>query len=243
MTVELSKNEFADIHSASDDYAKRFSGPGGKWLLEIQDRILLSIVHARRPGEVLDVGGGHGQIVRPLVAHGISVRVLVSAEEGIGQVRPLLNTGKCSVDIGDPLALPFNPRSFDLVTSFRILPHCDSWRELIRELCRVSSDSVVVDYPGFRSVNIFSSLLFGMKKKVEKNTRPFTLFWDSDVDAEFAMHGFYKERRIKQFFFPMVIYRMIGNGAIASVLEAIPKCIGLTALFGSPAIAWYRRKQ
>ncbi len=62
------------------------------------------------------------------------------------------------------LALPFADRSFDLVVSFRLLPHVDEWSDLIAELCRVADKAVIVDYPDIRSFNFLSKFFFQRKK-------------------------------------------------------------------------------
>ena len=49
-----------DVETASDDYARRFSGPVGEWFLDVQERACLDLLRPWRGGTVLDVGGGHG---------------------------------------------------------------------------------------------------------------------------------------------------------------------------------------
>ena len=65
------------------------------------------------------------------------------------------------------LHLPFESKSFDVVTCFRLLTHEENWKIQISELCRVARYSVIIDYPDVRSFNILYKLLFNIKKKYE----------------------------------------------------------------------------
>jgi hypothetical protein len=62
--------ETADIHTSSDEYALRFSGPAGEWMLAVQERIALRMVRRFPDATILDVGGGHGQLALPLCRDG-----------------------------------------------------------------------------------------------------------------------------------------------------------------------------
>ena len=58
-------------------------------------------------------------------------------------------------------------------------PTSPRWPELVAALCRLARRAVVVDYPTRRSVNAVADLFFGLKKGVEGDTRPFTVFRDA----------------------------------------------------------------
>ena len=110
----------------------------------------------------------------------------------------------------DLLSLPFPDESFDIALSYRLLSHVTRWPDLVRELCRVARRAVLVDYPTFRSVNAVAEPLFALKKGVEGNTRPFTVFGDAEIEAAFAAHGFHPTGRRPQFFWPMALHRALG---------------------------------
>lgn len=249
MPDELSFPETADIETSTDGYASRFSGVAGKWFLQVQERIVLSMLSDRPNGwaptdgrSVLDVGGGHGQLAAPLCREGYRVTVVGSDGTCRKQIAGLVDSGFCAFRVANLIALPFENRSFDDVVCFRFLPHCTQWRKLIGELCRVAKTSVVVDYPAVWSCNAIEPLLFGAKKKIEKNTREWTAFRHAEVRNEFARHGFTLKRRRAQFFLPMVLHRMMKSRAPSAGLEAVFRAIGLTALLGSPVIVDMRRQ-
>jgi SAM-dependent methyltransferase len=143
--------------------------------------------------------------------------------------------------LADCLALPFADQAFDAVISFRLLPHCTQWQALLREMCRVAKTRVVFDYPTTQSLNVVADSLFGLKKKLEKNTRPFTLFRHDDIRKVLETQGFKVSARRPQFFWPMVLHRMIKIPILSRILEAPCRVLGLTRLFGSPVVLEARR--
>ena len=239
----ISSGEHADVETSSDGYAARFAGPAGAWMLGVQERIVLRWLARRPDATVLDVGGGHAQLAIPLARAGWPVTVLGSTDACRQRVPPEVAAGRVQFVAGDLLALPFPDRSFDVAVSIRLLPHCAAWPRLIAELCRVARQAVIVDYPTGQSLNFFSTALFGAKKKIEKNTRPFTLFRHGMVAAEFARHGFPAAARRGEFFLPMVLHRMLKCPPASAALEGVCGALGLQRLLGSPVLALFERQR
>lgn len=236
--------ETADIHTASPEYAARFSGPAGRWMLALQEAVTLRQLAPFAGGTVLDVGGGHGQLALPLAERGWDVTVAGSDPAACSApLRGAAEAGRLRYLSGDLLALPFPDRSFDVVLSFRLLTHCERWPALVTELCRVARRAVVVDYPTGQSLNCATSLLFGAKKHIEKNTRTYTLFPHRRIAGAFAAHAFRRTALAKQFFLPMVLHRMLKSPALSRLAEFPFRILGLTALLGSPAIARFERTE
>lgn len=231
--------ETADIETSNDDYATRFRGATGAWMLKVQERGVLKLLGARvAPGAtVLDVGGGHGQLAVPLSRAGYDVTILGSDESCRHRVRSIVDSGPARFVVGNVVNLPFSDKSFDVVISFRLMTHCEVWPRLAAELCRVARSAVIVDYPTSQSVNAIAPALFGAKKKFEKNTRTWTLFRHAQIDKAFADVGFRRAASYKQFALPMVVHRMLKCRALSAGAEAVCRAVGLTALAGSPVIA------
>ncbi len=195
------------------------------------------------PGaSVLDVGGGHGQIAAPLAEAGCDVTVFGSDPVCGERLREIAQAGRVRFSSGDLLALPFPDRSHDVVTCFRLLPHTTRWRELIEELARVARTAIVVDYPTRRSVNAASGILFGLKRSVEGNTRPFRVFHEAEIRDAFGASGFVPTARRPQFLFPMALHRAVGSLFVARLLEAIGGALGVTRVLGSPVILRLERR-
>lgn len=228
--------ETADIETSSDKYAKRFSGEAGTWMLSVQETLTLALLDDVKPCKALDVGGGHGQITIPLCREGYDVSVVGSSESCRKRIQGVIEQGKCSFQVGNVIDLPFPDDSFPVVVAFRLLTHCDQWPKLISELCRVSSKTVIVDYPTSQSMNAIAPALFKAKKKLEKDTRTWRLFKHAEVRKEFEANGFRMTASRSQFFWPMVLHRALKSRKLSAFLEAGPRILGLTRLAGSPVI-------
>lgn len=234
--------EDADVETSSAGYARRFAGPVGHFFLDRQAEATLDLLRPFPGASVLDVGGGHGQVTGPLVAAGYAVTVLGSDASCEERVREWTGAGRARFVAADLLAPPLPDRSHDVVLSYRLLPHVRRWPDLVAALCRLARLVVVVDYPTRRSVNAAAGALFGLKRGVEGDTRPFLVFSDSEVEAEFARHGFVPTGRRPQFFFPMALYRGLGSAALARGLEGAASRLGLTRALGSPVIVRVERR-
>jgi 2-polyprenyl-3-methyl-5-hydroxy-6-metoxy-1,4-benzoquinol methylase len=228
--------EDADVETSSEGYARRFAGPVGRFFLDRQAQATLELLRGVPGASVLDVGGGHGQVTGPLVQAGHAVTVLGSDPSCEARVREWTAGGRARFVAGDLLAPPLDERSFDVVLSYRLLPHVRRWPDLVAALARLARRTVMVDYPTRRSVNAAADVLFRLKKGVEGNTRPFTVFSDAEIERAFAVHGFAPSGRSPQFFLPMALHRALRSAAVARGLEGVAGRLGLTRALGSPVI-------
>jgi len=228
--------EQADIETASEDYASRFSGEVGRYFLDVQTSLMLKLVQDFPGASILDVGGGHAQLAVPLVDNGFKVSVTGSSDVCRSRLDQLLPAGSFSYQTCDSLHLPFVDQQFDVVVAVRLLPHVKQWQPLIAEMCRVAGKSVLLDYPDRRSVNIMYDVLFDMKKKMEGNTRTYSMFSRSQLKEEFSKNNFTVTNCKPEFFWPMVLHRKLKHTGMSKALETPAKAIGLTYLFGSPII-------
>lgn len=228
--------EDADVETASEGYALRFSGAVGSWFLGVQGQATLDLLRPFPGARVIDVGGGHGQLAGPLAQAGHDVTVIGSSEACRVRVQPLVDSGAVRFQAADLLALPFGPRAFDVALAFRLLPHVAHWRALLAELCRVAARAVIVDYPSRRSVNAVAAPLFGMKKRVEGDTRPFAVFADAEVADAFAAQRFRVAERRAQFAAPMALHRALRMVTVSRALERAARAAGVTSRLGSPVI-------
>jgi 2-polyprenyl-3-methyl-5-hydroxy-6-metoxy-1,4-benzoquinol methylase len=232
----MTPREDADVETSSAGYARRFAGPVGAWFLERQARSTLELLAPWPAASILDLGGGHGQLTGPLLEAGHQVTVYGSAPACRERVARWVDDGRARFACGDLLHAPWPDQSFDVLVCFRLLPHVTRVDELTGELCRLARRAVIVDYPTLRSANAVSGALFGLKKRVEGNTRPFTVFRDAEIEGAFAARGFRVAGRRPQFFFPMALHRAFGMASLARGLEAVAAALALTRSFGSPVI-------
>ncbi|SDP21654.1 class I SAM-dependent methyltransferase [Desulforhopalus singaporensis] len=228
--------ETADIETASAGYAERFSGQAGEYFLEKQEAITLALLQDLSGARILDVGGGHAQLAEPLVAKGFEVTVTGSDDICRKRLDQRIGSSNFTYLTCDCLNLPYEDNAFDVVISFRLLPHAQRWQELLAELCRVADRCVICDYPDRRSVNILYEHLFAMKKKMEGNTRPYTLFSRGQMAQVLERNGFGAPLFKPEFLLPMVIHRKLNNKKISSLVENCLQATSLTHFFGSPII-------
>jgi len=232
----------ADVETSSAAYARRFEGPVGRWFLELQARTTVELLRPRAGTSVLDLGGGHAQLTAPLVEAGCDVTVYGSAESCSERVQEWVRSGRARFRCGPLLRAPWPDGSFDAALAFRLLPHVERWRELVAELCRLARQVVIVDYPTARSANAVSGALFGLKKSIEGDTRPFRVFRDAEVEEAFAAAGFVRTARRPQFLLPMALHRGLRLASLSRAVEATARVAGLTRAWGSPVILRAERR-
>lgn len=185
---------------------------------------------------VLDVGGGHGQLIPLLVRQGYKVTIAGSSNECYQRLHNDPDRAGITLVTGDLLDLPFTDRSFDLVISVRLISHIEDWPQLIREFCRIARTSVIIDYPRPVGFNALTPLLFRIKRQVEKNTRTYTNFKEQTLACVFEPESFRIAGIAPQFFLPMVAHRALGAPAWLRGIERLCAGLRLTRMFGSPAV-------
>jgi ubiquinone/menaquinone biosynthesis C-methylase UbiE len=228
--------ETPDIETSSEEYALRFSGTIGKWLLDVQEQATLKMLASFPNCSVLDVGGGHGQLTPALVDGGYKVTVLSSHESCEKRVSHFTKNGLCQFVVGDVLDLPYPDDAFDIVISYRFLAHVSNWQKFLSELNRVASKAVIVDYPTIRSVNFIAPALFKFKKNIEQTTRPYVSYNERQIFNYLYSIGSLPDERYAQFFWPMVLHRMMKSPQGSSLIESLARWFGVTSIFGSPVI-------
>ena len=228
--------ETPDLESSTEDYARRFEGDVGQFFLDVQEQAVMSQLPP--PGEcrILDVGGGHGQLVGPLVRAGYKVSVFASDHTCRDRLNRIVGEGNYELLTGNLLDLPCETNQYEAVLAFRLLPHLNDWQRFIGELCRVANTQVTLDYPDIRSINILSSSTFALKRKIEKNTRTYQCFRRSQILSELNRHGFRKRSIQGQFVFPMALHRYAKSVHLSRLTEKLAALSGLTYLFGSPVV-------
>lgn len=225
-----------DLVSSTDAYARRFDGPVGEYFLRVQRDAVLRMVPSS-PGQVLDVGGGHGQLVGAMVERGFDVTVFASDDSCRPRLDRLVGSDNYRLQTGDLLDLPIADQTFDVVLAFRLLPHLERWQQFLGEICRLAKHAVIFDYPDLRSVNWFSNQMFAIKQKIEKNTaRGFRCFRHHDFVSTLHSHSFQISSFHRQFLFPMALHRAMGVALVSKMIEALFRATGLTSVFGSPVI-------
>jgi ubiquinone/menaquinone biosynthesis C-methylase UbiE len=136
----------------------------------------------------------------------------------------------------DLLKIPFGDQSFDIVIALRLISHIEAWPMLIAELCRVSRQAVILEYPSLMSINAIGPVLFNLKKRIEGNTRSYRSFFLRELKDEFEANGFQVTACYPQFVVPMVLHRALRGAKLLQGTEKAFQKLRLTRLLGSPVI-------
>ena len=234
-----------DIETSSAGYAGRFAGPVGAYLLDVQaeaaDRLLSKVDFQGR--RALDVGGGHAQLTRLLLAQGFDVWVHGSAASCAERLAPLTAEarGRLHFVTSSLWALPFDDRTFDLVLGIRLLAHVERWQALLAEMARVCRQCLLVEYAPIMSANILEPWLFSLKRRIEGNTRPFFCYSLRQVAPELRRQGFVELAEQKQFLIPLVVHRALKRPGLSRRIETWNRGLGLTRRLGGPALLLAQR--
>ena len=111
----------------------------------------------------------------------------------------------------DAHTLDFSDRAFDVAISLRVLMHTPRWDACIRELCRVSSHVVVLDYPSAHSVARVQSLGRRVLQKVGVRTEAYRVFSDRQIADALTAGGFRIRSLHRQFVLPIAFHKTIGS--------------------------------
>jgi 2-polyprenyl-3-methyl-5-hydroxy-6-metoxy-1,4-benzoquinol methylase len=231
-----------DLETGSAQYARRFAGPAGAYLLGIQEKGLRKLVDCNSKGlrTALDVGGGHGQLVDGLLALGLETSVLGSSIESAEQLMRSPVAARVHFQAGNLLALPIEDQAYDVVTSVRLLAHIQDVHRLIDELCRVARHCVIIDYPTLAGANALTVAAFPVKRLIEKDTRIYQSFWPVTLARAFRRNGFRPSASFKQFTTPMGLHRI--GGKPVHLMEEGLRRIGITRLIGNPVLQRFDRE-
>lgn len=240
--------ETPDIETASDVYARRFRGATGAWLLEQQSRAVSALLRdtGSAPLRVLELGGGHAQLTALLLEHGHRVVVHGSAHDSLSRIRALARNCPDRVEtcVANLWRLPYDERAFDMVVAFRLLGHVTRWRELLREMTRLSNRFVMVEFARSRTgvTSTLQRLLFSLKRRVEGTTRPFFIYRSEAVAAELAQQQFRLTGIAAQFAFPIVFHRLLRSPHLSGFLEESARAVGIGQRWRSPVVLLAQRE-
>lgn len=244
-----SYTHYANRQVAEGFDALRFSGPIGELLLETQERLLLDAIAplaeapvAGRPCagvRVLDVGTGTGRAAIGLARAGAGVvGVDASAEMlDVARARAAAQTDvdmDVTFDVGDAHALPFSSGEFDVAVSLRVLMHTPDWRRCVGELCRVSRQRVIVDFPSLTSAAALESLVRHGRRAFGARVESYRVMSERAVRAAFAAQGFRVVSVHRQFVLPIAAHKAIGSRSFTVGLERALAAAGVLWLIGSP---------
>jgi SAM-dependent methyltransferase len=235
-TDHYSYSVYADPAMAEAFDALRFGGPIGRMIAETQERVVAEFLAPVAGRTVLDVGTGTGRAAIAVAARGAIVTgVDASAQMLAVAERRAKDAGiRVTFAAGDAHGLAFPDRSFDAAICLRVLMHTPDWRRSLRELCRVSRDRVVFDYPALSSAAAFQAAARHAAHALGRRVEAYRVFGARAVRSELAANGFRLADSHRQFVLPIAFHKRLNSAAATGRIEGALGRAGLTRLLGSP---------
>ena len=227
---------YADSAMAEAFDALRFSGPIGRLIAETQEQVIAGFLAPVAGRTVLDVGTGTGRAAIALASRGAIVTgVDASAQMLEVAERRAKEAGiRVTFAAGDAHGLAFADRSFDAAICLRVLMHTPDWRQSLRELCRVSRDRVVFDYPALSSAAALQAAARHAAHALGRSVEAYRVFGARAVRSELAANGFRLADTHRQFVLPIAFHKRLNSAAATGRIEGALARAGLTRLLGSP---------
>jgi ubiquinone/menaquinone biosynthesis C-methylase UbiE len=234
---------YADPITARTFDDRRFGGPIGELVSSAQARALMDFAGPVDGKAVLDVGTGTGRAALLFARAGALVTAVDASDQMLAVARARAANQGASVTflLGDAHRLDFNDRAFDVVVSLRVLMHSPDWRRCLAELCRVSAQRVVFDYPSARSAAALEAVMRRVIHGLGAETEPYSVFTDTTIARELERLGFRVRSVHRQFVLPIAMHKAIGSSRFTHVSEHLLGRIGLLRLFGSPVTMFAER--
>jgi 2-polyprenyl-3-methyl-5-hydroxy-6-metoxy-1,4-benzoquinol methylase len=227
---------YADPATAERFDRVRFGGPIGTLVAETQENLLIASLPRLASLTILDVGTGTGRAALAIARHGATVTGLDASRQMLDVAVMRARAEGTRVDFveGDAHQLAYPDRSFDAAISLRVLMHAPGWRQCLSELCRVSRERIVFDYPALFSAAALQALGRGVLSALGARTEAYRVLSDSEVAGQLARHGFTVVKTHRQFVLPIALHKAICSRAFTSLSERALARVGLLRLLGSP---------
>lgn len=229
---------YADASNARAFDARRFGGPIGGLIAHGQAEVLRRFLGPAAGRTVLDVGTGTGRAAFLMHDWGASVTGVDASDEmlAIARERAQAQGAPITFAAGDAHRLAFADRSFDIAVSLRVLMHTPRWQICVDELCRVSRDRVILDYPSVHSAALLQSIGRKILARVPGNrhTEPYRVFADGAIRAALVRNHFRVVDVHRQFVLPIALHKAVGAPSFTERSERLLARVGLAAAFGSP---------
>jgi SAM-dependent methyltransferase len=126
-----------------DQYDAWYDSPRGRWIGDIEYRLLRELLDLQPGDTVLDVGCGTGWFTRRVAVEGATVTGLDQDAGSLAFARKHA-VGRVQYVEGDACHLPFADHFFDAVLSVTALCFVERWPQALAEIVRVSRSRFVL---------------------------------------------------------------------------------------------------
>jgi SAM-dependent methyltransferase len=245
-TQHYSYRVYADPETARSFDDDRFGGPIGQLIKFMQERVVFSTLGDVQGWKIADIGAGTGRFTVPFLNSGACVTACDASAQMLEVLREKTGPAekRLSIQVADAHDLyQLAADSFDCAVSFRMLMHVINWKQALSELCRISRDWVVFDFPPRHGFQILAPMFHRLRRLFSSNVQPYATFAVTDVLTELGRCGFRAVRIDPGFFLPLVIHRLLHAPTFTRHVEGLFRKVGLTRLGGSPFTVFARREE
>lgn len=232
---------YADPEIARSFDQVRFGSAVGEFIKRTQENVVFSHLRDVTGWDVIDVGAGTGRFTIAFLERGARVIACDASEEMLKVLQSKVSNVNLQTKVIDAQELTFQDRIFDCAVSFRMLMHVVDWRKALSEVCRVSKDWVVIDFPARRGFLRMTPLLHLLKKPFSQNVQPYKVLSAREVEEVLGTNGFRIVAQDNGYFLPIAAHRIMRNVSFSRAVEKVFSKIRLTELFGSPVTVFARR--
>jgi ubiquinone/menaquinone biosynthesis C-methylase UbiE len=227
---------YADVSMAERFHALRFGGPIGRLIADTQAEVIAGFL-APLPGRrVLDVGTGTGRAAIAMARRGAEVTAVDASSEMLAVARREAARAGVTVSFAreDAHQLSFTAGSFDATVCLRVLMHTPDWRQSLAELCRVSANRVVFDYPALVSAAALQSAVRRIAHAIGGRVEAYRVFSDAAIRNALRRNGFRIVGMHRQFVLPIAVHKRMNSEAATRRIENGLARLGFRSLLGSP---------
>ena len=221
----------------------RFSGPIGTLIAETQARQIGAFLAPLAGRRILDVGTGTGRAAIALAKAGAIVTGVDASRDMLAVAERRAREEGVTVTFapGDAHRLDVPDRSFDAVVCLRVLMHTPGWRASLAELCRVSADRLVLDYPSLYSAAAIQAAVRRVTHRFNRSVEAYRVFAPSAVARALASAGFEIAGEHRQFVLPIALHKAVNSAAWTERIEGAFERAGVMRRLGSPVTVLARR--
>jgi ubiquinone/menaquinone biosynthesis C-methylase UbiE len=191
--------------------------------------------------KIADIGAGTGRLTIPLLERGAKVTACDASSHMLEVLQEKSQSPDLETRVVDAQALPFEDRTFQCSLSFRMIMHVIDWKKAMNEICRISNDWVVIDFPARHGFLRLAPLWHSIRGLASQNVQSYKTLDPEEVFSELYHHGFKVTSMDPGFFLPIAVYRLFHSKRLMNGAERIFSGLKLTKHFGSPFTIFARR--
>lgn len=225
--------------------AARFSGFFGQLIAEHQQNFILQQIGSPKGLRILDIGAGTGRTSLPLSRMDANIYAADASLKmlQILQQKAFLQGAYIPLSCIDAHALPFADQSFDVVLSFRLIMHVIDWKHVLSELCRVSRDYVILDFPPMSGFAGLAPLIHPVIRLFQEHYQSYRVFRIKEIVSAFQSEKYEVTALDKHLVLPFGLHRRLNSPAFTRITETFLQKIGFRDMFGAPITLVARRKR